>query len=179
MADAIIPPEEWRAIPGWPSYEASSLGRIRRVTRGHGTWPGRVLKPTLNRRANRYFLHLCDGSGARKLCEVHRLICITFHGSPPSPKHEAAHWDGDSTSNTADNLRWATRVENEHDKRRHGRDNSGERNGSSKLTEEQVRQIRRDYRPRIVPQSRLAAQYGVARESIRAIVRGTNWKHLT
>lgn len=47
----------------------------------------------------------------------------------------------------------------------------GERNGFSKLTAEQVREIRADTRT----QQQIADQYGVARTTIGAIKRGKNW----
>lgn len=40
---------------------------------------------------------------------VHGLICLAFHGSPPSDKHNSVdHLDKNRGNNRADNLRWAT-----------------------------------------------------------------------
>lgn len=55
----------------------------------------------------------------------------------------------------------------------------GERVGSSKLTEEQVRDIRDRYANTDTSQEKLAAEYGVIRESIRDILKGKNWAHVS
>ena len=46
-----------------------------------------------------------------KKFSVHRLVCRTFKGAPPTPTHTVDHIDGDPTNNSADNLRWATKRE--------------------------------------------------------------------
>lgn len=71
-----------------------------------------------------------DGYGVIKidgrLRNVHRVICERAHGPSPTPKHEAAHdnFGRPCISEACVNprhLRWATRTENEHDKRKHSR----------------------------------------------------------
>lgn len=52
----------------------------------------------------------------------------------------------------------------------------GEQNPSSKLTREQVEQIRARYVPRKVGLAQLAKEYGVGTSAIHRIVRGTHWK---
>lgn len=60
-------------------------------------------------------------------------------------------------------------------------DNSGERNGRAKLTEKQVREIRRLYtgtkrnNPDFVSQKELARRYGVNQTVISRIVRNDGW----
>jgi hypothetical protein len=56
--------------------------------------------------------------------------------------------------------------------------NVGENNGRSKLTTDQVIEIRRKYKRRIYTQLMLAKEYGVARPSIKDILVGSHWKHL-
>jgi hypothetical protein len=51
---------------------------------------------------------------------------------------------------------------------------SGEKNGSSKLTMEQVEEIRRLYKAGVV-QTKLAVQFGVNQPHISRIVRGESW----
>lgn len=64
----------------------------------------------------------------------------------------------------------------------------GSKNHKTKLTEDQVREIRNVYRPRRVgsrwdvnvgPSRReLAAKYGVSKFAIDSVIRGLTWKHL-
>jgi hypothetical protein len=54
----------------------------------------------------------------------------------------------------------------------------GIRNGMAKLTEEQVLEIRQDYRPWINSQRILARKYGVTQHSIQSILDGCAWKHV-
>lgn len=170
--------EEWRQIPHFP-YEASSLGRIRRAGTAH------VLRPNLWRGLYLQVSLWRSGKGVTK--KVHRLVCEAFHGAP-QPKMDAAHQNGVKIDNRRENLRWATRRENEHDKRALGRDNAGSRNGQAKLTESQVREIRG--RIPLLPRSSggcrvkkgaldgLAAEYSVTAAAIRNILAGTHWRHV-
>lgn len=105
---------------------------------------------------------------------VHRLVCEAFRGAPPTAKHVAAHRDGNGMNNAVDNLRWATPLENEHDKSLHGTVARGERQGNSKLTTPEVVAIRRDPRP----YRQIARDYGVTPENIAVIVRRDGWKHV-
>lgn len=55
---------------------------------------------------------------------------------------------------------------------------SGEKNAHAKLTEADVRQIRKTYAEGNISQRKLAAQYGVHASLIGFIVRRTHWKHV-
>lgn len=95
--------------------------------------------------------------------------------------HDAAHWDGDPTNNCLDNLRWATVSENMSDKKRHGTDSSGTRNAMSKLTDEQVLYIRRNYKRILYHKSNaleLAERFNVSRTVILQIANNKRWAHL-
>jgi hypothetical protein len=54
----------------------------------------------------------------------------------------------------------------------------GETSPTAKLSEEQVEEIRRRYKPGVVAQWELGREYGVNQTTISKIVRGTRWKHL-
>lgn len=188
--------EEWRVIAEWPSYAVSNLGRVKRVRPDrNGRGEGLVLK----QRLGRYAYVTLRERGRHSPHLVHRLVCAAFHGAPPSPKHHAAHWDGDGLNNRADNLRWATSAENEADKARHGRTNTkplpperrakgpahgrytkpertarGERNGLARLNESRVTAIRPDTRPR----KEVAAAYGISVTMVGFIQRGICWAHV-
>ncbi len=55
---------------------------------------------------------------------------------------ECRHLDGDSTNDVASNLKWGTSAENSADTVLHGRSAKGEQNGNSKLTDDEIAEIR-------------------------------------
>ena len=171
--------EIWRLVPEYPDYEASSLGRIRRATdgrnyRGVVVFPkGRLLKSRTAHKTGYLILQVCS-AGKIERKGVHQLVCSAFRGPRPSPKHHAAHLDGDKINNRPENLRWATAQENEADKLRHGTRLRGDRNHQSTLTEADVRRIK----GRLAEgqtQVSLAAEYGITQAAISAIKLGKNW----
>jgi hypothetical protein len=140
------PQEEWRRIAAFPNYVISNQGRVRR-DRSSPRHPvsGQHLRPRAGKKGHLY-VNL-GGTGAPKSCYVHRLVATAFIGPPPSPKHQVAHWDGDTSNNTVGNLRWATNKENSQDSIRLGRNRRprGVAAARAKLTIEQVRLIRADH----------------------------------
>ena len=54
----------------------------------------------------------------RKIHLVHRLVCRTFNGLPPSDKPEVDHINRLKEDNRPSNLRWVSRGENEGNKAR-------------------------------------------------------------
>lgn len=112
--------ETWRPIPALPllgipgGYEASSWGRVRSVDRALASGRrvgGVLLTPSP------------DGDGylrvrlGRKLVGVHVAVQLAFAGRP-----EVRHLDGDQLNNRPENLAWGSRVENEQDKRKKGKE---------------------------------------------------------
>ena len=106
-------------MPGEPLLEASSLGRIRslpyeveqpnggvRVYRMAPTF-GTIAQPTPGGSYRRYQITF-----RRRTKVAARLVCLAFHGPPPSPRHEVMHRDENSLNNRPANLAWGTRREN-------------------------------------------------------------------
>lgn len=159
----------WKQIPSFPDYEASSVGIIRRIS------DMLTLSMHVNRRYKTVRVKNSQGITTRG---IHRLVCEAFHGKRPSSIHQAAHWDGVRDNNTPDNLRWATPLENNRDKIRHGTNRGGalpgEKNYKAKLTKDQALEIfnfsgrRKD----------ISAKYGVSLITISDIWRKKSWKHL-
>lgn len=165
--------EEWRQIGDWP-YEASTLGRIRRKDAGGGYQAGHVLSQARSDQAAGYLRVTI-----RRF--VHSLVAQAFLGPPPEGPEEYVvnHRDGDKSNNRPDNLEWATRSENQ----LHALDTGlsrgrGETHPRAKLTDEQVREIRRRYTGGWGEQTQLAKEYGVSQMLISQIVRGDIWSHL-
>lgn len=105
---------------------------------------------------------------------AHRVLCEAAHGKPPKPKMDAAHRCGNRLCVNPIHIRWASRGENETDKRMHGCDNRGQRHGRSKLSEADVIAIRASD----ALQRDLALKYGVARQTISDIKTGRRWSWL-
>lgn len=174
--------EEWRSIPGFPGYEASSLGRVRsldRLVKQGNRWgqvierqqKGRILLPRIDRRGYRRVNPCVDGRII--YTGVHRLVCAAFHG--PNPTKMAAHNDGNPSNNRPENLRWATAKENTADTRLHGTDGTGTRNPNVRIGEDEVRQIRARASE---PARLLGIEFGVSESQIFNIIHGRSWRHL-
>lgn len=167
--------EEWRPCPGFPDYEASSLGRVKRVT-DSGSWKaGRVLNPSVLHAGHHRVDLMRDGRPVH--ARVNRLVCEAFHGPAPTLKHHAAHGDGNPGNDRADNLRWATCKQNHADRDLHGRTARGARQGSAKLCDEAVRDIRARLTTGESKQE-IADRYGVTRQTIGSIASGVGWRHV-
>lgn len=102
---------------------------------------------------------------------VHRLACERGHGPMPLPQMDAAHSCGVRACMNPRHLRWATRAENEADKKQHG---TYYKRGPKrwKLTSAQVDEIRAAYIPGVVMKTELAARYGVTPQHIGALILG-------
>lgn len=163
---------DWCPFPGDCRYEICSLGAVRNAQTGH------VLRPWL---AGYGYWYVQLGAKGIKT-GIHRLVALTFLGSPPTPLHEVAHNDGDRNNNALTNLRWATHAENVADSFRHGTARvpvfRGQDHPRTTLTDSAVREIRRRHTGRRGEQIQLAREFGVSRYVIHHIVRGETWQHL-
>ena len=96
-----------------PEYEASSLGRVRRIPHLVPTSRGLGL---VKRGGKAHFGQLTDGRYIlvyrRKTRKVHRLVCEAFHGPAPFAAAVVMHLDENPLNNRADNLAWGTQKEN-------------------------------------------------------------------
>lgn len=106
---------------------------------------------------------------------VHRHICELVHGSPPSPKHEAAHSCGNGHLGCINpkHIGWKTTAENAADKILHGTHRRGERNPRVKLTERDVTEIRS--LKGSATQRALAKRFGISQQMICRIQNGLSW----
>lgn len=159
----------WRDVPGFPGYQASDEGQIRRTfVGGNGRKPGIVNGCPYS---NGYWtVTLCVPGRPHKDVGVHCLVCAAFHGPKPTAAHEVAHWDGDKSNNRPDNLRWTTPRGNAADRRRHGRVNS-------KLTEADALEIWR-LATAGERQRDIALRFGVHQATVHRIATGKSWPHL-
>lgn len=71
-----------------------------------------------------------------------------------------------------------THADNQADKYKKNRQAKGEKNGQSLLTENQVIEARKKYKPRVVTYKMLADEYGVCKDTMQKAIRGINWRYL-
>jgi hypothetical protein len=128
-------------------------------------WPFEVSKTT--------GYGIVHSNGRRR--NASRVMCEEAHGPAPSSKHDAAHscGNGDLACMNRNHLRWATKIENSADAKRHGTWNHGESVPSSVLTRDQVIEIRRI--GRTLPQQDIADRFGVRDSTISRILAGKRW----
>jgi len=115
-----------------------------------------------------------------KMALAHRYSWELVNGSIPEGMYICHHCDNRSCVNP-DHLFLGTAKDNMQDAERKGRiaHAKGEKIGSSKLTEEQVLNIRNEYQFLGENNSLvLAKEYGVSHVCILNIVNGISWKHL-
>lgn len=168
--------EEWKTIPDYEDFEASTLGRIRRRLPGgsNSSHVGRLRTPQAHETGYLYIAIREDGK--TKNLYIHKLILLAFCG-PPSDGQECAHFDGNKHNNRLENLRWATRTENSRDKIRHGTSRRGLLNPMRKLSPSKVKRIRallgknKTYRE-------ISAKFSVSQSTIWKISSGKCWGHV-
>ena len=187
MADTDYNNEIWKNIPGWEGlYQASSLGRVRSLERtvsGVDSWgrswsrnyPSKLL--TQHKVGIGYKVVCLTVGGRSQNKYVHRLVCAAFYGDCPIDKRDAAHEDGDPANNNPANLRWASSAENQRDKLRHGRALIGERHHKARLTEDDVREIRRRSASGEANNA-IGKDFNCSAGMIRSIVVRRSWKHI-
>lgn len=116
---------------------------------------------------------------AKRPFTAHRLSWSIFRGPIPDGLFVCHHCDRRECVNP-DHLFVGTHLDNMRDCKFKGRNKwaRGSDAAHSKLTEEQVREIRHLYDTTRIPASIIARKYGVSAPSITAIGKRKNWKHL-
>ncbi len=165
----------YRDIPNFPGYRVGDDGSVWSCWGGRK--PPRITDKWRQLAQNRNGLcgHLKVSLGRNNQRAVHRLVLEAFVGKRPDGM-EACHWDGNPANNSLSNLRWDTRSGNRKDDIRHGK-GIGERHHSARLTNQQVRDIRSEYRPGMGFKS-LALKHGVSVTTAFLIVSKRAWRHI-
>lgn len=151
-------------------YEASNMGRVRRVSTG-------LILSVENQQQKYLNVSLCK-DGDVKSARLHRVVLSAFCGPEPFEGAEAAHNNGDTRDCRLTNLRWASAVENQADVERHGNRCKGEAVFGAVLSEAQVRCIRE--RIAVGERNRtIAEEYEVSTSTIHLIRHNKIWRHVT
>jgi hypothetical protein len=113
-----------------------------------------------------------------KTTNIHGLVAQAFIPNP-NKLREVNHTDGVKSNNEVINLEWTTRSENMIHAYSIGlKCNKGSKNTASKLTEEQVREIRATYKNRDCNAKVFAERYGIVETTLHYILSGKLWSHI-
>lgn len=183
--------EEWRPVQDFEDYyEVSNFGRIKSKAifiRHDGNWSdehGYVKKiKTKNLSKNRYGYitsKLCKLGKCRRLT-VHRLVAKAFIPNPDNYT-QVNHIDGDKTNNVVWNLEWVSQARNIQHAFETGLMTNDHLKGSNhhnaKLTEEDVKTMRRIYNEGNVTIKALANKYNIGATTARDILKNRTWKNV-
>lgn len=148
--------EVWTDVPGWPSYEVSTMGRVRSKKNK------KIL--SLDPSTHGYpRVQLCH-NGERTRIKVHKLVLTAFV-RPRYLWEECRHLNGVKTDNRLCNLAWGAPEENEADKLAHGTYAV-----NRMFNRDQVVSIRRKHTSGASLKN-LSREYGCSIDTIRNIVR--------
>jgi len=158
----------WEDVIDFPNYIISDKGEVFSVYK-------KGYKSILTDRGGyQYVLLWKNNKQTHHL--IHRLVLTAFVGLCPVGM-EACHLDGNKSNNYLNNLKWATKKENESHKIRHGTHNKGSRHNMAKLTEDDVLKIKELCGLGKI-QSIVAKQFDVSQATIGMIMSGRTWKHV-
>ena len=174
--------EVWVIVSGFPAYEVSDHGGVRR-RQAKGRWAaGHMLRPGAARTGHLYVM-LTDPEGRTRKRYVHRLVALAFLGLPPQDGALVLHHDDRPQNNHVDNLYWGDARQNARD-RKLNRElppevsqrgaQPGSANSSAVLTESDVAEIRRNLEIGLCGAC-IARLYGVRKETIYSIAKGRTW----
>lgn len=166
-------------IPGFEGkYAATRDGRIwsypKKNDMGYGTnHNGRFLTPI---NVGRGYFRVSLGRTSSKL--IHRLVAETYLLNP-NKLRTVNHKNGIKTDNRVKNLEWTSHKENMNHAIITGLyDLKGEKHPNSKLSEDDVREIRARYIRGKVFQKEIAALFGVHTALVSQIVNNRIWTHI-
>ena len=160
-------PQVWLPVVGYEGrYEVSNDGFVR------SSWTKKIRKSVVCEKTG-YERIVLWRDGVPSAFSVHRLVAYAFLGAPVPHRTDVAHNDGVRTNNVVENLRWATKKENQADRHLHGTAErpKGEAHGMSKLKSADVIAIRNDKRV----QRKIAAEYGITQSQVSHIKTGLAW----
>lgn len=168
QAEAQQPTEQWITVKNHPSYEISSLGRVKNTYKNGKTKYVQPSENSTNKGKRDYLFFTLNGIKHY----AHHLVLSHFVGEKPKG-YECDHINGDKHDNTLSNLRYLTIAEN--------RSHKGEAHPKSKLNDEKVKQIKLLYlmkKELNIDQKKLADLFEVTPSAISSVITNKSWNHV-
>lgn len=172
--------EKWKDIEGYEGfYQISNMGRVKSLGGQCGTVKRKEKIRSTSLTKDGYEKIRLNSQGKDTTKRIHRLVAEAFIPNPNN-KDTVNHIDGNKQNNIETNLEWVDRSEQMIHAYDLGlkRSRIGSKNANAKLTDEQVKEIRKLY----VPYSKefgtvaLSKKYGVSNRVIGLIVSNKAYK---
>lgn len=165
----------YKLIPENTDYYCLSDGRVWSIKRA------RFLKPA-NHTLGYLFIGKFKINGKKKLALLHQIVAHTFIPNPEKLP-ELNHKDGNKHNCSVKNLEWVTRQQNmrhawDNGMMEDARKNLRDSKGNAKLTESQVREIRKCFESNSKTVKELASFYNVHIGTIYRIANLRRWAKL-
>lgn len=172
----------WKDIKGFEGlYQVSDTGKVKRIssevtsiTGQKYIVPGRMLKTTLTGRG--YPTVTLSKQGKVKRYYVHRLVAEAFIPNPEN-KPTVNHINGNKLQSNVENLEWSTYSDNNQHAYNTGLKASGEGQYKAKLTEEDVKKIKKQ--GKYTTYQNIADEYNVSKATVRDVLTGKTWKNIS
>lgn len=163
--------ETWLPVNGYEDYYlVSNYGNVKSLRKNRFVgWT--------NKSIGYRFVGLVDGEGKTTIRTIHSLVAEAFIGARPDGL-EVAHLDGVRDNNVAENLMYATRLENARHTWLHGTHIMGSASYTTKLSEDDVAKIRRSIFDGEYTQRELAMIFDVSPQTINSIHKCRSWGHV-
>lgn len=171
MENVLIKP-----IKGYEGYyDITSDGRIfskERIINKRKY--GGVWRSPFRRSKEGYLQILLYNNMSVKGYYIHRLLAQHFIPNPEN-KPQINHINFKRDDNRIENLEWCTDQENKQHSKINGRTARGEKQHMSKLTEEQVKEIRKNHIPRILAKKKPWKKYNISNRHYNQIIKRRRW----
>lgn len=175
---------KWKNVVGYEGfYQVSNLGQVRRIGPAKGATVGKILVPIeqfVERKTREPYTMLTvrlSRGGQVKSYVIACLVAEAFIGPKPDGM-QVNHKDTDPSNNVSWNLEYVTNQGNALHASRNGLLVCGEAHASAKVTEDQVREIRKKATNGVALRQ-LAREYGLNVSTIHPMVHGKTWKCVT
>ena len=171
---------KWKSING--RYSVSELGDVK------DTYTSRILSPYMTGKYRNYQAVSLKIDGKWKQYKIHRLVAQAFIPNPDS-KPQVNHIDGNTCNNNVNNLEWCTNRENQIHAWKNGLNHRtekstnpphkyGSKTNNSKLTEQNVVEIKMMLLDGRLSCACIADLDNVDRHTIYSIRNGRTWSQV-
>lgn len=158
-------------------YEISNFGRIRSIEKTTGR--ERLLKGA-KARGGLIMLNQKLKDGSTGIVYIHRFVAEQFVDRPSEEHEYILHKDYDKSNNHYSNLVWATEEEwKKYQKKNPNHKGRPARTKNYKLTETQVRMMKKLLKRGKTKRKIIAKQFGVSENCAYKIEKGIRWSHVT